>query len=299
MNRLIVCTLLLGCLFISNAQTRYSFKAGKSFKGNQNSQVELTQEVQGMKMSMVTDFDIIYDLNIHEVNGDLAKIEVSYDYMSMNMDMDMMGTRTVIFVDSKDTPEMTEMNDVHSMFKDLMNIPFYFKMKNNGEILEMKGMEELNDLIRSSTSLENFKMLEDALEPDRLKADFARFFLEFPDKPISEDSSWKNPVFIPDLDLLEAEQLWTVNSINPANNLMEVAGNIPSVSFTRSENNVSMNLSGDLSTVVHADSNNGWPNKISVTSNLSGEASTTHESLGDVSWPVVMKVLSVTEFVYE
>ena len=301
MKRIILLmTLCLTLQSVYAQKMRYDFKQGQVVKLNQDVDIKVEQNIQGTPMIINTDIIMESTFKVTEINDGVATLESAYDSLIMDMTINMFGVNTTVTVDSMNEPEQAEMQESHEMFKSMIGVPFYIFVNDRGKVIKTEGIEELAEKVYSVTSdPEAIQLMEQNFGPEKLKNDYARLFAFYPESKLKNGSTYSNNVTIKDFGITDQEQQWTVSKVEGQKDQLALTSTMP-VEMVKTENNIDINLSGDLTTDFVVDTKTGWPMSNTMSGSMEGNAHTVNEALGgDVTWPMSMTMKGVNTFVME
>ena len=174
----------------------------------------------------------------------------------------------------------------------MIDEPFYIHLKRNGEVVKIDGIDLLEAKMRAAVTDEVIlKDLGEDFSQEKLRADFARFFVSYPVSEIKEGDNWTSPISIPDLQLIDGTQTWQLEKLDTDNNTVDVRSIVKDINLNKEENEVKIILKGDMNTLYKVDATTAWPKLISVKSIMTGTA-TMNEASEEFSWPMEMKMNS-------
>jgi hypothetical protein len=232
-------------------------------------------------------------MEVESIENEVAKIKSWYKDVSMDFNIGMgEGSSQELHVTSKEAPSEEGLMEAHYLVKSMVDEPFFIHLKSNGTIVKIDGIDVLEAKMRAAVTDEAIlKDLGKDFSQEKLRADFARFFVPYPSKEIKQGDSWTSLITIPDLQLIDGEQTWKVDNIDSQNNTVEVIANVKGIKLDKKENEVEMNLGGDMNTVYKINATSAWPNLITMKSDMTGTATMLQEG-EEYSWPVEMTMNS-------
>jgi hypothetical protein len=271
----------------------YTFTTGEKINVDQIANVQVNQDVMGMKMAMRTIISNSLIMEVASVEGDVAKLKSWYSNVAMDFTVDMgAGEPRVLHVNSTEAPEEPELLETHKLVKSMIDSPFFIYLNSNGTILKIEGMDVIEANMRAAVTDESvLNNLGKDFSQEKLRADFARFFVPYPSKELAQGDGWTSTISIPDLQLIDGDQSWKVDRINPENNTVDLIALVKDITLDTTENEVHMKLVGDMTTAYTVNATTGWSELISINSDMTGTAAMSQDG-EEYKWPVEMKINS-------
>ncbi len=284
-------------LAISGQSMKYSFNVGDKVVVEQVANVVVDQELMGMKMLLGTKITNSLEMEIESVDSEMAKIKAWYTNVAMDFEVTTGSTSPqIMHVNSSDTPEDPGLMEAHRLINGMVDEPFYIYVRANGTIANVDGMEALEAKMKAAVTDEaTLRDLEDDFGQEKLQADFARFFVPYPEEHLSVGTSWVSSITIPDLNIIDGQQSWTVEDGNNEQNKLSIKSVVKDVKVSKNEENVEMKLEGDFISNYTVDGESGWADRIEISSKMTGNARMSMDGTYH-SWPVLMTMNSDIRF---
>ena len=221
--------------------------SGKSMKG--------TQEIVDERNIVVNDFQNgVYDLTINILGKKMTSIA---------------DGKTVVIDTKQPAPKEEQLKNIWTINNTLVGSKFSVKMKENGEVISIKGIDEL------------YKKVEKAITPFVKEAEQRKQFVEFfkqgfnekmikeefsaginilPKKAVKLGESWTISENIDPEGKVKSNITYTLNKIENGVAEVSVTGNIPAKSNKQTQNGITMTMSveGSQNGTLKIDENSGW-----------------------------------------
>ena len=221
--------------------------SGKSMKG--------TQEIVDERNIVVNDFQNgVYDLTINILGKKMTSIA---------------DGKTVVIDTKQPAPKEEQLKNIWTINNTLVGSKFSVKMKENGEVISIKGIDEL------------YKKVEKAITPFVKEAEQRKQFVEFfkqgfnekmikeefsaginilPKKGVKLGESWTISENIDPEGKVKSNITYTLNKIENGVVEVSVTGNIPAKSNKQTQNGITMTMSveGSQNGTLKIDENSGW-----------------------------------------
>ncbi len=221
--------------------------SGKSMKG--------TQEIVDERNIVVNDFQNgVYDLTINILGKKMTSIA---------------DGKTVVIDTKQPAPKEEQLKNIWTINNTLVGSKFSVKMKENGEVISIKGIDEL------------YKKVEKAITPFVKEAEQRKQFVEFfkqgfnekmikeefsaginilPKKGVKLGESWTISENIDPEGKVKSNITYTLNKIENGVAEVSVTGNIPAKSNKQTQNGITMTMSveGSQNGTLKIDENSGW-----------------------------------------
>lgn len=221
--------------------------SGKSMKG--------IQEIVDERNIVVNDFQNgVYDLTINILGKKMTSIA---------------DGKTVVIDTKQPAPKEEQLKNIWIINNTLVGSKFSVKMKENGEVISIKGIDEL------------YKKVEKAITPFVKEAEQRKQFVEFfkqgfnekmikeefsaginilPKKGVKLGESWTISENIDPEGKVKSNITYTLNKIENGVVEVSVKGNIPAKSNRQTQNGITMTMSveGSQNGTLKIDENSGW-----------------------------------------
>ena len=217
--------------------------SGKSMKG--------TQEI----VDVVNDFQNgVYDLTINILGKKMTSIA---------------DGKTVVIDTKQPAPKDEQLKNIWTINNTLVGSKFSVKMKENGEVISVKGIDELYKKVEKAITpfvkeaeqrkqfIEYFKQ---GFNEKMLKEEFSAGINILPKKGVKLEESWTISENIDPEGKVKSNITYTLNRIENGVAEVSVTGNIPAKSNKQTQNGITMTMSveGSQNGTLKIDENSGW-----------------------------------------
>ena len=262
--------------FAKKLDLKFNLKEGETYKQVMTSTSKVSQEIMGQKMdiTIVMSNTTLYKV-LKIVDGNY-EMEVSYDKMSMSMDMPQGNVKFSSDDESADNPFSPIVNS-------MIGKKFNLTMSEKGHIIELTGIKELMDAVFSSVPGDQGQLkqmqeqLKGAFGEDAFKNSFEKMTAVFPEGKIKKGTEW-------DFDLTQNVG-FTIDSKNTYK-LIDFNKSVATIKGTStmatpdSSSVMDMgvmkmkyDMSGDVVSEMKVDVNTGWIIEANMVQKLNGEIS--------------------------
>ena len=221
--------------------------SGKSMKG--------TQEIVDERNIVVNDFQNgVYDLTINILGKKITSIA---------------DGKTVVIDTKQPAPKDEQLKNIWTINNTLVGSKFSVKMKENGEVISVKGIDELYKKVEKAITpfvkeaeqrkqfIEYFKQ---GFNEKMLKEEFSAGINILPKKGVKLEESWTISENIDPEGKVKSNITYTLNRIENGVAEVSVTGNIPAKSNKQTQNGITMTMSveGSQNGTLKIDENSGW-----------------------------------------
>ena len=221
--------------------------SGKSMKG--------TQEIVDERNIVVNDFQNgVYDLTINILGKKMTSIA---------------DGKTVVIDTKQPAPKDEQLKNIWTINNTLVGSKFSVKMKENGEVISVKGIDELYKKVEKAITpfvkeaeqrkqfIEYFKQ---GFNEKMLKEEFSAGINILPKKGVKLEESWTISENIDPEGKVKSNITYTLNKIENGVVEVSVKGNIPVKSNKQTQNGITMTMSveGSQNGTLKIDENSGW-----------------------------------------
>ncbi|QBA64444.1 DUF6263 family protein [Muriicola soli] len=254
-KKLFFLVLFFWIFVFGNAQDKlqYNLKEGDVFRLKQVARQDITQELDGASHEITNDIKGILEFKVTAKLEDTYAIDIVIKDLLMKMTSSMQGVLLDVQASQLD-PENVQSRIFHS----LLNNPVHIVMRNNGDILEVKGGDSLvAGMVRASGLKEAFavNMLSSSLKnefgSEALSDSYKQMTFIYPEKEVIVGDQWENNYS----GELNAENLWHLDSLDGDKAI--ISGKAK-VKMKIDEPATSMVLDGTQNTLITTDLKSGF-----------------------------------------
>lgn len=246
---------------------RYHLAKGDSFTVQQDAHQSITQDAEGMTHVITNDLQGIIRFEVEGIKEDIYELQVSFKDLKLKVNSSLQGDLLVV-----DALEHQEDDQQSKMFHGLLNIPVTVFMSSQGEILEVRGGDQLVAKMVEASKMQDpdgIKFLENSLSKEfgskALSESYEQLTYLYPKKPLSQGDLWENEFH----GKLKAKNNWVLEEINKDS--LQIAGT-STIRMLVEDENSSMRLEGTQKSIVNASTKSGFIKKMHVEGNASGIA---------------------------
>ena len=246
----------------------YSLNVGDTFKVYQSTTQDILQNMDGQKHEITSEIDGEFTFVVKSVTDSLIDFTFQFDRLKMvsksNLAGDLMNVDTGKEVDENDL--------MGQMLSKIVNVDLQMLMYKNGKVKEVTGAEAIIDNMVSTISY-----LDDAGK-EQVKASMAGDFSSksladsfeqmtyiYASKTVSKEDTWSNKFN----GELSSDNIWTLKELT--DNSAEIKGE-GMVTFITEDDNISMNLSGTMTSDITTSLDTGFIKAMSVESTAAGNS---------------------------
>lgn len=221
--------------------------SGKSMKG--------TQEIVDERNIVVNDFQNgVYDLTINILGKKMTSIA---------------DGKTVVIDTKQPAPKDEQLKNIWTINNTLVGSKFSVKMKENGEVISIKGIDELykkvekaiTPFVKEAEQKKQFvEYFKQGFNEKMLKEEFSAGINILPKKGVKLGESWTISENIDPEGKVKSNITYTLNKIENGVAEVSVTGNIPAKSNKQTQNGITMIMSveGSQNGTLKIDENSGW-----------------------------------------
>ena len=221
--------------------------SGKSMKG--------TQEIVDERNIVVNDFQNgVYDLTINILGKKMTSIA---------------DGKTVVIDTKQPAPKDEQLKNIWTINNTLVGSKFSVKMKENGEVISIKGIDELykkvekaiTPFVKEAEQRKQFvEFFKQGFNEKMLKEEFSAGINILPKKGVKLGESWTISENIDPEGKVKSNITYTLNKIENGVAEVSVTGNIPAKSNKQTQNGITMTMSveGSQNGTLKIDENSGW-----------------------------------------
>lgn len=221
--------------------------SGKSMKG--------TQEIVDERNIVVNDFQNgVYDLTINILGKKMTSIA---------------DGKTVVIDTKQPAPKDEQLKNIWTINNTLVGSKFSVKMKENGEVISIKGIDELykkveraiTPFVKEAEQRKQFvEYFKQGFNEKMLKEEFSAGINILPKKGVKLGESWTISENIDPEGKVKSNITYILNKIENGVVEVSVTGNIPAKSNKQTQNGITMTMSveGSQNGTLKIDENSGW-----------------------------------------
>lgn len=221
--------------------------SGKSMKG--------TQEIVDERNIVVNDFQNgVYDLTINILGKKMTSIA---------------DGKTVVIDTKQPAPKDEQLKNIWTINNTLVGSKFSVKMKENGEVISIKGIDELykkvekaiTPFVKETEQKKQFvEYFKQGFNEKMLKEEFSAGINILPKKGVKLGESWTISENIDPEGKVKSNITYILNKIENGVVEVSVTGNIPAKSNKQTQNGITMTMSveGSQNGTLKIDENSGW-----------------------------------------
>jgi hypothetical protein len=189
---------------------------------NQN----VVTQIAGQSMNAKVNMESGMDLKVTEKYKDSMLMNAIYRHMAVNLSS--MGRHQIV-LDSRDSSGGTG-SRFKKFFSTLQAHPVVIKTDAEGNILDMRGLEQLQQAVNASGATSNpaaRKLLDNLLSDETFKHHFTNLGI-FPDKPVAVGDHWERTTHVNNMVTVDVHTTLTVNDIQPDKVLLGIKADMSS-----------------------------------------------------------------------
>lgn len=220
---------------------------GKSMKG--------TQEIVDERNITVDNFqDGVYDLTINILGKKMTSVA---------------DGKTVVIDTKKAAPKEEQLKNIWTINNALVGSKFTVKMKENGEVISVGGIEELykkiekavTPLIKDANQRKQFiEYFKQGFNENLIKEEFASGINIFPKEGVKLGGTWTISENIDPEGKVKSNITYTLDKVEKGVAEISVKGSIPAKSDKQKQNGITLTMSvqGSQNGTLKVDENTGW-----------------------------------------
>lgn len=250
----------------SQSKLEYDLKVGDTFKVQQTANQDIVQEMTGSTHEMTNVIKGDYTFVVEDVNDSLFKIKFRFDYFKMSTTSNLLGE--ILSVDTSD--EVAEDDIQGKIFAELIKTDLYMNMYRDGKIKSVEGTEQLiNNMVDAAGEFDDFtkELMKESVRSEfgneSLAESFEQMTYIYSNTPVKTGDSWTNK-FEGDLS---ANNIWTLDKTVDDDAIISCESEVV---FKTNDNDIEMNLKGDMTSNLVVSLNTGFIKTMTNTSTYSG-----------------------------
>ncbi len=288
--RVLCLLLVLGFApIISQGQTElgYKLKVDDLFRIKQQANQLIIQEMEGAKHELTNDLEAIFSFKVVALEDSNFVVELAFEDFGMKTTSNLQGE--LINVKASEPVAGDIMSE---LFSGLIGFKLKMIMQGDGKIIAVDGGNEMVENMITQAKIEDEftkKLMRASLEKefssDGLAKSFEQMTFFYPTQKVSTGESWNNEFE----GKLKAKNTWNLQALTK--DTASIQGNA-TITMETDEGGTVMNLTGNQSTTIVANSGNGFIR--SIKSESSAEGVSKIASLGNVEIPT--KIISTITY---
>jgi len=255
---------------ILSAQTdlAYNLKVGDEFKVHQVANQDIVQDMNGQKHEMKNLLEGDFTFIVQSASDSVYGIKFKFDRFKMISTSNLMGE---LFNVNTENP--VKEDDIQAkIFAQLVKTDLSMVMYTNGKIKSVEGSEALiNNMINAAGDFDDFtkELMKESMKKEfsneSLAISFEQMTYIYPSSRVSNGDTWKNKFE----GELSSENTWTLSNINKDD--VDIKG-ISTITFKTSDDDIDMNLTGDMTSDLITSLETGFVKTMSTQSVAKGNS---------------------------
>lgn len=248
-----------------------NLEKGQTFNRVNKMEQEISMKMMGMANDMEQNMDFYIKQEVVNVEASgIAEIKVTYDRISYNIYMSMLGTSMEYDSDKDDS---TEDNPMAAAMGPLVGSSFTMMMDKTGKVVDIKGMEEIMDKMGESVGAAGD--MSSTFDADNMKKTMQNMMAIYPDVLVGEGDTWGAQTELSGEYPLEMEMTYEVQKIESGKVFLNVDGKISSVEGGEVAGGMgSFEMEGTQGGTLEIDRATGMVERADFTQDVSGEVKT-------------------------
>ncbi len=247
---------------------KLSFNPGNNDKFDMKSEikVKIVQSMMGqeMEINMNSDIDNLYEVT--NASGDTKEVKIKYKRLKTAMEM--MGQTMTMDSDSpdKDNPQ----NKIYAALKENVISAL---VRPNGEIVELKGVEDLVKKFENYSEAE-LQGVKNYISKESIKGSFEQSFKWYPENEVKVGDSWTTVTTISSPYELKSNNNYTLTKVENNIGFLTVKSDMTTDGPQKMESNgmeMEIYLTGKNDGEMQVDMKSGMPVSSNMVQNLSGK----------------------------
>ncbi|MDO4763548.1 MAG: DUF6263 family protein [Flavobacteriaceae bacterium] len=230
-------------------------KQKQSLKAHTGETMSETQETVDERNIVVNDFENgVYDLTLNIISKKTSIVS---------------NGKTIIIDTKKPAPKEQELKNAWTIDSTLAGSSFGIKMKENGEIISISGIEEIykkmetavKPLIKDANQRKQFiEYFKQGFNENVLKNEFAKGINILPKKGVKIGESWTETENIDEAGKIKSTITYTLTKVENGIAEISIKGGIPKKSDKKTQNGITATISieGTQNGSIQIDENTGW-----------------------------------------
>lgn len=178
---------------------KLNLKKGRKFGLKMVTDQKMSQTMMGQqqKMNQMTAMGMSFEVLAVDDNGNMS-IKTTYQTIHTRME----GPMGVMEYDSTKPPQPGAENPMSAMYKAMLGQSFVMKLSPKGEILEIKGIDEMiakmiEKMAPNEATKQQMKgMMKSFINEDKMKETSGTMVAALPQKPVGIGDSWTNKISV-------------------------------------------------------------------------------------------------------
>lgn len=279
--------------FAKKLNLKLNLKEGETYQQVMVSKTKVAQEIMGQKIDIQMTMTSTTSFKVVEITDGNYNMEVSYDEMSMNMEMPQ-GSQNY-------SSESTVQDDpISSVLSSLIDRKFSITMNKKGEVLEVEGMDEMmasmfDKIGKGNPQIQQMQeQFKNAFGEDAFKGNFEKTTAIYPEGKIKKGAEWEKESSQSIGFTINSKSKYKLVDFNRA--VASVTGS--SILETPEDSQIlemgpmkmQYDLKGEMKTEMKIDIKTGWIQEAQMSQKLDGEITMTGENIPEpMKLPMKMK----------
>jgi len=283
----LVIVLALGAIVsdVYSAEAKFDLKLklkkGQKFglKMVTNQKMAQTMMGQEQKMNQMTAVGVGFEVLDVDDNGNMS---IKTTYLAIHTKME--GPMGVMEYDSAKPPQPGVDNPMSAMYKAMLGQSFVMKLAPKGEILEIKGMDEMIATMIDKMTIDEAKkqqmkeMMKNFINEDKMKETSGMMVAALPPKPVGIGDSWTNKISVPIGFPMEIDTTNTLTDHKGGIVTIETNAGIETGDDAKPTEmgpmKMTMKMKGTQKGTIQIDAATGWIVRSKANANFAGEFKT-------------------------
>jgi hypothetical protein len=257
---------------------KFNLKKGQKLGIKMVSDQKISQTMMGQQQKMNQMMAIGMSFDVLAVD-DNANMSIKNTYQTIQTKME--GPMGVMEYDSTKPEEAGAANPMTAMYKAMLGQSFVMKLAPKGEILEIKGMDEMiAKMIDKMTTDEAMKQqmretMKNFINEDKMKEMSGTMLAALPQKPVGIGEAWTNKISIPAGFPMEIEITNTLTGHKEGIITIQTSAKVESGDQPKpiemGPMKMTMRMQGEQKGVTQIDKATGWTIRTKTDMKFSGE----------------------------
>lgn len=190
---------------------KLDLEVGEQYTLNSETEIDMTQEIQGMNQEVNTVLNSTMIFNIKDRDGDRYKAEIYYESLTMNMNLPMQQSMVLTSEEDKEGSD----NIFSEFLKVLIDKPFEVSIDQNGKVHEVSGLsgafdntlEEFDEKLSAQQINQLESMMAETYSAETFKSNVELITRNLPEQPVALQETWTTQMGAPSMEGKIANEL--------------------------------------------------------------------------------------------